>query len=76
LDVEAYEVLEVDGEVPRVGILTVRASTISLAGLDTIALADPPEELRKNEGAKVWIVGYPRGERLAVLSYGILRKAR
>jgi hypothetical protein len=76
LHVETYEVLEIDGEVPTVGVVTVKDGTIRLVGHDTIEVADPPERLRKSEGAKVWIVGQRAGDRLAVQSYGILREAR
>ena len=75
LDVESYEVLEVDGEVPQVGTLRTRDGTLMLAGRDTVQLANPPEELREKEGAKVWIVGPREGERLTVQSYGIIREA-
>lgn len=76
LDVESYDVLEVDGEVPSVGtILTAQDGALRLAGRDTVELADPPEGLRQKEGAKVWIVGHPAGEKLAVQSYGIIREA-
>lgn len=74
-DVESYEVLEVDGEVPKVGTLRARDGTLMLAGRDTVQLANPPEELREKEGAKVWIVGAREGERLTVQSYGIIREA-
>ena len=75
LDVESYDVLDVDGEVPKVGTLTVIDGTLMLAGRDTVQLAKPPGELREMEGAKVWIVGRPSGGGVAVQSYGIIREA-
>jgi hypothetical protein len=76
LQVEGYELLEVDGEVPNVGtLLTAEDGALRLAGRDTMELADVPEDLRRRDGAKVWIVGHPSGGRLAVQSYGIIREA-
>ena len=75
-NVESYDVLEVDGEVPSVGtVLRAQDGALRLAGRDTVELADPPEGLRQKGGAKVWIVGRPVGEKLAVQSYGIIREA-
>ena len=73
-DVESYDVLEIDGEVPKVGILNLSAGTLLLAGRDTVELPDPPEELRNKAGAKVWIVGHPTGGKVVVQSYGIIRE--
>lgn len=74
-DVKRYDILEVDGEVPRVGTLRARDGILWLDGHDTVEVLAPPVDLRARDGAKVWIVGYPAGERLAVQSYGILREA-
>lgn len=74
LDVESYVVLEVDGDVPKVGILRERDGTLWLDGHDTVEVVTPPVDLRAKEGAKVWIVGRPAGKGLAVQSYGILRE--
>lgn len=73
-DVESYDVLEIDGEVPKVGILKMNEGTILLTGQDTVGLSDPPDELRNKVGAKVWIVGHPTGGKVVVQSYGIIRE--
>jgi hypothetical protein len=72
-DVHRYEVLLIDGQRPYVGILIHRGATTWLAGADTVELADTPEALSAQPGAKVWIVGERMGDALAVQSYGILR---
>jgi hypothetical protein len=75
LTVDSYDVLEIDGEVPKVGTILVEGDALKLAGRDTVELANPPEELGRKAGAKVWIVGQPSGEKLVVQSYGLIREA-
>jgi hypothetical protein len=73
-EVESYQVLEVDGEVPEVGVLQESDGGLWLAGRDTVELASPPAALRQQPGAKVWIVGRRMGGKLGVQSYGIIRE--
>jgi hypothetical protein len=73
-EVESYDVIKVDGEVPKVGILTAVGGAVTLVGSDTIELSNVPDQLRSQAGAKVWIVGQDQGGKLGVQSYGILRK--
>jgi hypothetical protein len=72
-DVHQYEVLLIDGQRPYVGILLHHGETTWLAGADTVELADTPEALSAQPGAKVWIIGERMGDALAVQSYGIIR---
>jgi hypothetical protein len=74
-DVKSYDVTQVDGEVPRVGILTAVGGTLTLINADTVELTNVPEELRRRAGAKVWIVGDAEAGKLAVQSYGVLRES-
>jgi hypothetical protein len=74
-DVYRYEILKVDGEVPKVGTLTMRTGVLALVGRDTLELINAPDDLLNKVGAKVWIVGDSAGNRLAVQSYGVIREA-
>jgi hypothetical protein len=73
-DVKSYDVTQVDGQVPRVGILTAAGGTLTLVGADTVELTNVPAELRSQAGAKAWIVGQVEAGKVAVQSYGILRE--
>lgn len=78
LRVDAYRLLEVDGERPWVGIVRAgedgvalepedgEAGELHLIGLPTGAIGT---------GAKAWIVGRREGVELRVRSYGVLRPA-
>jgi hypothetical protein len=73
-EVEGYTVLEVDGEVPEIGIVREDKGALWLLGRDTVELASPPKAFGQQAGAKVWIVGRRTGGKLAVQSYGIIRE--
>ncbi len=72
LEVRSYQVLSIDGQVPVVGILTLRGGEPWVLGADTVRLEGGPPELRALGGAKVWVVGPRRGAALEVQSYGVL----
>ncbi len=74
LEVENYEIREIDGEAPSTGVLQSRDGELWLAGRDTLKLVDAPEALQAKAGAKVWIVGTRSGSELAVRSYGVIRE--
>jgi hypothetical protein len=74
LEVRAYEITDIDGEVPATGVLQRRDGHLWLAGKDTLKLIEAPEPLRAKAGAKVWIVGPRSGAELAVQSYGVIRE--
>ena len=73
LEVEDYQILEIDGEEPSAGVLLLRNGEVWLAGRDTLQLVGPPDELRSRSGAKVWIVGRRSGSTMQVQSYGVIR---
>ncbi len=76
-DVASYEVLDIGGERPHVGVLGAGAGgTLLLAGADTLRLEGAPADLARWTGAKVWIVGPVADGALAVRSYGIIAAAR
>lgn len=76
LEVRSYEVLSIDGQVPMVGILTLRGGEPWVFGADTVRLEGGPPELSALGGAKVWVVGPRRAGALEVQSYGVLAPAR
>lgn len=73
LDVSSYEVLEIDGMAPRVGILVREGARYRLQGGDTTMLVGVPDALARSEGAKVWIIGRAGEDGLTVQSYGVIR---
>jgi hypothetical protein len=74
LEVQSYEITDIDGEVPSTGVLLMKDDQVWLAGKDTLQLDALPENLRAKEGAKVWIVGERSGQKLEVQSYGVIRE--
>lgn len=73
-EVQAYEIVAIDGQRPQVGTLAARNGVWWLEGADRIRLAAVPEGLREQEGAKVWIVGRQADGSLQIQSYGIIRE--
>lgn len=74
LEVAAYDVLSVDGDEPRVGILRHRTGEgyrLETAEGETVALRSVPAGLGSAAGGKVWVVADEEG---GVLRYGILRE--
>lgn len=74
LEVQRYEVLEVNGEKPWVGVL-VRSGDAWLLRQDTgdLRLTGVPAGLAAQPGAKVWITGSLDADALRVQSFGIIR---
>lgn len=71
--VRDYQVLEVDGQRPLVGILLSRDGRLWLAGRDTVELLNAAPDLAARLGAKVYVIGVRVGDRLQVRSYGVIR---
>lgn len=73
LAVTAYEILSVDGETPRVGILGRDEEGYHLEGPENgrVRLGAVPERFAELPGARVWVVTDERG---TVLRYGVLRE--
>ncbi len=72
--VSSYEVLEVEGERPVVGIVTIRGVDVWLVGTVDVRLRDVPHDLRATPGAKVWVIGPRRQGEVSVQSYGVIRE--
>jgi len=73
LRVSEYEILEIAGHVPVVGILELedgRVAVIPVSG-DRVEVHAVPAELVQKAGAKVWVILDPNGE---VKGYGIIRE--
>jgi len=70
----AYEVTSIDGQRPSVGILQELDGGFTIAGAETVRLAGVPDALRRQVGAKVWVVGRETGSELQVQSYGVIRE--
>ena len=82
-DVEGYEVLEIDGEKPVVGILHARGDQFSLGEEEAVGaihaspvhvrLSVVPDRFRQFLGAKMWVIGPRAADGLRVQSYGVIR---
>ena len=68
IDVQEYEVVDINGEKPVVGTL-VQPNKLATA-TDTI---DVVGEVKAAPGSKVWITGDRSGKQLKVRSYGVIR---
>ena len=68
-----YQVLEVDGQQPVVGVVVSRDDRLWLAGRDTVELLNAAPDLAARIGAKVYVIGVRAGGRLQVRSYGVIR---
>ncbi len=75
VDVRRYDVIEVNGERPYVGIMTRTGEDHAIRRDDgtTIALEAVPAALGAATGAKVWVTGRLRDGRVQVQSFGIIR---
>jgi hypothetical protein len=73
LVVRNYEVLEIAGHEPLVGILVVGDAGVALRTDDgkSVTLQDAPEELHAKAGAKVWVILDSAG---VVTGYGVIRE--
>jgi len=68
-----YEVTSIDGQRPSVGILQEMDGGFTVSGAETVRLAGVPDALRRQVGAKVWVVGRETASGLQVQSYGVIR---
>lgn len=78
LDVREYEVLDIDGRRPHVGVVLARDGELWLAAADTLRLIPALDALRERTGAKIWVVGASdsAAKELRVESYGVIAPAR
>ncbi len=78
LDVHEYEVLAIDGQRPRVGVLLARGDELWLAAGDTLRLVPVLDAMRGIVGAKIWVTGASdaAAKELRVGSYGVIAPAR
>ncbi|KPJ88604.1 MAG: hypothetical protein AMS18_13380 [Gemmatimonas sp. SG8_17] len=72
-DVRAYEVLDIDGVEPLVGVLQEVSGHLMIATDPPLTLQDPPQGLAAMVGAKIWIVGRVEVATVHVQSFGIIR---
>lgn len=77
IDVVDYEILEIDGQRPRVGVLVMGEQGVALETEigERFPLVGAPAGLRDRMGARVWVVGTVREGSLLLQSYGIIRPA-
>lgn len=69
-----YEVLDVNGERPVVGVLIRVAEGHALVFESRVlVLSDVSERLAEMVGFKVWVTGPTAGDRLRVRSFGVIR---
>lgn len=74
-EVAAYEVVEIDGLKPVVGMLRESGGAYGIASAEEeTMLAEVPHEMSGLVGAKVWVTGVWEGEVLHVQSYGVIRE--
>jgi hypothetical protein len=75
VEVSAYEVLEVNGERPYVGVLAGSAGALTLEQTsgERVALGAAPGGLAQNVGALLWLTGRLESGRLQVQSFGVIR---
>ena len=73
LVVTSYEILEIAGRVPSVGVLRRSGESYSLDTSDgkSLPIGAVPEAFAELEGAKIWVLIDDRG---GVGGYGIIRK--
>ena len=73
LDVADYEILEIAGFRPVVGILTVNDDDLAVrtrAG-ESVAVREAPADLKAQDGAKVWVILDENG---VLQGYGVIRE--
>ncbi len=68
--VTRYEIVDIDGQRPAVGLLQQADGGFRVG---TTALTAVPAALGENIGAKVWVTGVREGAALRVQSFGIIR---
>ncbi len=71
--VKSYEILEIAGHTPLVGMVEVEGNRVMLRaeGGDSVEARGAPAELLRHPGAKVWVILDSTG---AVTGYGIIRE--
>lgn len=75
IDVSSYTVLEVNGERPEVGTITLRDGAPWLATADgATRLIGASDRLAGLNAAKVWVTGRRTDEGIEVGSYGVIRR--
>jgi hypothetical protein len=74
VNVQRYEVVEVNGQKPFVGVLgrTSNGYALEQEG-SSLALDAVTNALSSNVGAKIWITGNRSGNRVSIQSFGIIR---
>lgn len=77
LHVRDYELLEIDGQTPRVGVLIMgeRGVALETDSGERLPLVGAPAALGDRLGARVWVVGPLQDGSLLLQSYGVLRPA-
>lgn len=77
VDVRRYEILEVNGQRPWVGRLTQTGDGFALMDGDSLVarLDQPPPDLVRQVGARVWVTGTETGQGVRVQSFGVIRPA-
>jgi hypothetical protein len=71
--VRDYQILEVDGQRPLVGIVLSRNGRLWLAAQDTIELVGVTPDSAARPGAKVFVLGVRENGRLLVKAFGVIR---
>jgi hypothetical protein len=73
--VSEYEILEIAGQKPVVGVLELtEGGMYILTSTDSaVKIIDVPEELAAQHGGKVWVILDPTG---VVQGYGVIRERR
>jgi archaeosine-15-forming tRNA-guanine transglycosylase len=77
IDVRRYQVIDVDGATPWVGVLVRSAGGYALAeGVTIVTRLDrPPAALTAHLGARVWVTGPASADGVRVQSFGVIRPA-
>ena len=70
----SYEITSIDGARPFVGVLQERNSELAIVGAESIRLSGVSAALRRQAGAKIWVVGHRTDSGLQVQSYGVIRE--
>jgi hypothetical protein len=73
LRVHSYDIVEVAGGHPIVGILKEAGGVLFV---DSLRLAEVPPELRGKSGTKIWVVGRQGSGGFVITSYGVLSRPR
>jgi hypothetical protein len=75
VDVERYEILDINGQKPWVGLLVQDAGGYSIRDADVLntRLDRPPPALLDQLGAWVWVTGTLAAEGVRVQSFGVIR---